>query len=437
MAGAMMAYSPSDNLFLLFGGWNGDTFNGTWVLDPKAEAWTQLHPRVSPPARGDGMLVYDPQAGAFILFGGWYETSTETYYRYGDTWAFYVNNGTWVERHPRVAPSPRSDSAIADDPVDGVTLLFGGFDGTAYLGDMWAYAFRDDSWTPLASTVMPSPRADGRMVYDVHQGAFFIFAGNDYSGPNFTFHHLADMWRYDWGANRWSQVFIEVNPGARDYPVFASDPKSGELLLTGGFGNRTILGDTWAFNTTRITWRNITTLPSPPPRMAAVGGYDSQDDILVVFSGGDNAGAKADTWFFRYPPPLFGAILLSSAAPVAGQAITFLVSIQGGSGVLTRETWQFGDGGTASGSTASHAFNRPGLFRVVFEAEDDRGHHLLVTLDVAVGVLFPLWVDLTALALGLGAVAVALLVRVKPFHRKVKGPGGGSPTDDRRGPGPT
>ena len=303
MAGAMMAYSWRAERFVLFGGWDGVTgLNGTWVYDPGNRTWNEIHPLVIPLARGDGMLVYDGVADAFILFGGWHEQTVGTYSRLSDTWFFYLTNTTWMERHPSASPSPRSDALVAYDHFDDIVLLVGGFNGTAYLGDVWGYSARNGTWFPRASAVLPPPRADGRMIYVDEQDRFILFGGNDFSGPNYTFHHLADTWSYGWRTNAWTPLTKSVGPGARDYPVFAFNPKVRLGLLTSGFGNGTILGDLWGFNIMTDEWIDLTPQHSPPSRFAAVGGFDLGHDVLVLFSGLANAGLLADTWHYAYGP---------------------------------------------------------------------------------------------------------------------------------------
>jgi hypothetical protein len=365
------------------------------------------------------MLVYDVAANALVLFGGWYETRDGSYHRLADTWTFFVGNGTWIQRNPRMSPSPRSDAAVAYDDTDRITLLFGGFDGEHYLGDMWYYVFVNDTWIPRSSPRLPSPRADGRMVYDPQHRTFFLFSGNDYSDASFNFHHLADMWRYSWVSNAWMQIFPDLLPSPRDYAVFAVDLTFGELLLTGGFGNRTILGDTWAFNTTQLIWRNLTTSVAPPPRMAAVGGYDSTEDVLVVYGGGDKTEIKGDSWFFRYPPPLFGNIVVSIPDPVVGQDVRFLGEIQGGSGSIVGISWDFGDGQTSHGQSALHSFRAPGTYRILFFAQDNRGSQLVRTVRLDVGVLVPLWADIVVIVLGACGVSTFIVIWVRRRRKSI------------------
>src|SRR3989454_638576 len=193
MAGAMMAYSSRAHRFVLFGGWDGVAgLNGTWVYDPGMRTWNELHPDVSPLGRGDAMFAYDNRSDNFVLYGGWHELADQTYIRLADTWVFSLENATWTERHPAVSPPPRSDSEVAYDPRVGAVLVVGGFNGTAYLGDIWSYSPSNDTWSPRPAVTQPSQRADGRMVYVESQDRFIMFGCNDYSGPNGANHQRAD-----------------------------------------------------------------------------------------------------------------------------------------------------------------------------------------------------------------------------------------------------
>ena len=308
----MMAYSSREHRFVLFGGWDGvKGLNSTWVYDPVNRTWSALHPAISPLGRGDGMFVYDERADNFILFGGWHEKANGTYIRLNDTWLFSLPNTSWMMGHPAVSPAARSDSEVAYDPRVGTVLLIGGFDGSAYLGDIWSYTPSNDTWSLRPAAVEPSPRADGRLVYIDDQDRFILFGGNDYSGPNSTFHHLADTWSYTWNSNVWRLVASSEGPSARDYPLFAYDSVSKVALLTGGYGNGTILNDLWALDIANDVWVDFSPSVSPPPRFAAAGGFDRMNQVLVLFSGLANTGLLADTWHYAYQPPPGTPSLLS------------------------------------------------------------------------------------------------------------------------------
>lgn len=435
VGGGMMAFNTLADKFVLFGGSTGEATNSTWVLDLHGTGWTLAHPARSPPARADGMFVYDSAADVFLLFGGWYQTPTGAYLRWGDTWAFYLGNDTWIALRPAASPSARSDSAVAYDYAEDVTLLVGGFSGTAYLGDEWAYTFANDSWWPRPSAVMPSPRADGRMTYDPDTDAFYLYGGNDYSGPNFTYHHLGDTWRYSW-SQRWTQLFPAGTPGALDYAVLAADTASGVLLMNGGYGASVVLGDTWAFNTTRAEWGEVITPTSPSPRMAAVGGYDPFANRFVVFSGGDAVSGKDDTWLLNYPPTLEVSADASTTQAPAGAVIDFSGRMIGGTGFLSLATWSFGDGAVANGTHASHAYASPGVYTVVFRVTDDSGLTSATTLQINVGPTGAFWLGVAAVGatMALASTAMVLFLKRRKPSAHARGPDRGASRRDRSPP---
>jgi PKD domain/Galactose oxidase, central domain len=434
----MMAYSPDADRFVLFGGSDGEPTNSTWVLEPSSAIWTQLHPNVAPPVRVDGMFVYDSRAHVFVLFGGWFETIDGAYVRRGDTWAFDLGTDSWTPLHPTASPSPRSDSAIAYDPVADATLLFGGFNGTTYLGDAWAFTLANESWWPHNSSLMPSPRADGRMTYAAEANAFFLYGGNDYSGPGFTYHHLGDTWRYRWADRQWTELFPSLTPGALDYAVLAADTVSGVLLMSGGYGASVVLGDTWAFNVSRGDWRLVSVPTGPSPRMAGVGGYDPVDDVFVVFSGADTVSAKDDTWVLRFPPTLVAIASASLSEPAIGESVDFAANVTGGTGFVTRAAWAFGDGVTANGTRVSHAFSAPGTYSVRFTVVDDRGQTSSSSVQITVGSAVLLWFGLAGagVALAIGLTALGIIRRRLRAGRRKRVPDpveAGGPVEDSPG----
>ncbi len=53
----------------------------------------------------------------------------------------------------------------------------------------------------------------------------------------------------------WQQLTPAQSPPERYYPAMAYDPASGKVVLFGGFGGTSYLGDTWTFDGT--TWTQI------------------------------------------------------------------------------------------------------------------------------------------------------------------------------------
>jgi PKD repeat protein len=96
---------------------------------------------------------------------------------------------------------------------------------------------------------------------------------------------------------------------------------------------------------------------------------------LEVLGPGDHVARGA-----RIPVPVHvrRAPVAAAGAPVT-VAPGAPVAFDGGGSLpsdspVTRFGWSFGDGAEAEGATASHAYERPGLYRAVLRVEDDSGH---------------------------------------------------------------
>ena len=73
------------------------------------------------------------------------------------------------------------------------------------------------------------------------------------------------------------------------------------------------------------------------------------------------------------PPPVAKASV-SSKSPLPGVSVSFVASAsEDYDGTITSYAWDFGDGGTATGPTASHAFVTGGYYVVTLTVFDDSG----------------------------------------------------------------
>jgi hypothetical protein len=165
-----MAYDAARGATVLFGGHyreSGDHYLGdTWEWN--GSTWT-LRSSSGPPSRENHALAYDAARGVTVLFGGYYYQNGNNYF--GDTWEW--NGITWTIR-PNGGPSPRYGHAMSYDGSRGITVLFGGYNGSL-LGDIWES--NGDTWT-LRSASGPSPRRWHAMTYDVARGVSVLFGGN-------------------------------------------------------------------------------------------------------------------------------------------------------------------------------------------------------------------------------------------------------------------
>jgi hypothetical protein len=122
---------------------------------------------------------------------------------------------------------------MAFDSARGVTVLFGGYDGSPY-GDTWEW--NGAVWLLRAATG-PSPRSDFAMSYDARRGATVLFGGaNEVSVGS------ADTW--EWNGASWSLRAVG-GPSSRSGHSMTYDTGRGTTVLFGGNSDPDYFGDTW------------------------------------------------------------------------------------------------------------------------------------------------------------------------------------------------
>jgi hypothetical protein len=188
-----MAYDPSSNQLLLFGGGTqacdvnlGDTWawNGT--------AWNQLHPTSSPSARTQAAMATDPTANGILLFGGATSGCIAGALAgdsgfLSDTWLW--NGSTWVQQSASGATPPaRSAAGLSYDSALGQMLLFGGAGSTTNYNDTWLW--NGSSWTEQSPAAAPEGRWGVNLAYDSAAGSAVLFGGDGNSGL------VNDTWLY-------------------------------------------------------------------------------------------------------------------------------------------------------------------------------------------------------------------------------------------------
>lgn len=181
-ADSFMTFDSGRGVMVLFGGQSsgGGILRDTWEWN--GTTWAQVA-TTGPPTRWIHRMAYDSQRGVTVMFGGAFPQGLR-----GDTWEW--NGTTWVDKTPTgVSPSPRYGHSMAYDSDRGVTMLYGGQTGFAFgaspLGDTWEWD--GTNWRQLSITGPPA-RTFVKMVYDKDRQKCIVFGG--YNGSQF----LGDTW---------------------------------------------------------------------------------------------------------------------------------------------------------------------------------------------------------------------------------------------------
>lgn len=248
---------------------------------PRPERWWHAAPFSSPPPRDAHRMATDLATHRVVMFGGW---NGSVYL--GDTWEY--DGLAWTGK---ALPGPRARAlhGLAYDEARGVTLLFGGVFApgqSGYLGDTWQYA--GGVWTQRSSAAFPPPRFDHSMVYDRKRARIVMFGGRGSSGASL----MGDTW--EWDGSSWTRALPALSPTPRAGHAMAFDPASGRVLLFGGIQlGGPIVGDTWSWDGT--SWEQLFPAHAPSPRWHAVMATDLGSGLVVLYGGYDGTDL-VDTW---------------------------------------------------------------------------------------------------------------------------------------------
>ena len=265
------AFDPTDNLTVLYGGFNGGSFfTDTWTF--KGGAWQPLHPSSHPTASTGLLLAYFPPLKGVIAFGGQGPFGSAYY---NDTWLFH--GGNWTQLLPAASPPARSDYSMAYDAASSQLLLFGGFTGSgSYLSDTWE--FNGTRWSLVTSHLAPEGREGGSMVYDSATGRVLLIGGTNASSGA-----VPGTWSF-YGGQWHAGALVGTTP--LEHFGLLTALGNGTPILFGGH----VPGTTGPFNLTYeffgFGWHPVnTTQPAPIPLNNGAFVFDARDGYVLLFGG--------------------------------------------------------------------------------------------------------------------------------------------------------
>ncbi len=238
-AAAGAAYDRLHGRVIVFGGvismgGNLQFFGDTWSWD--GSTWTELHPATSPSARQLANMAWDPSGNQLLLFGGHNGEAL------GDTWTW--NGTTWAQVVSAVSPSARVESAMATDDASSNVVLFGGF-GVASTEDGDTWSWHNGAWTQLSPYPAPPARSGAALAYDAAGSRLVLFGGGCCGYPATS----TDSDSWTWDGQRWTLASF-TTPSARQYASATSAGAGGTVVLFGGQTASGNAADTWQWNDT-------------------------------------------------------------------------------------------------------------------------------------------------------------------------------------------
>ncbi|MFI5417567.1 MAG: PKD domain-containing protein [Candidatus Lutacidiplasmatales archaeon] len=180
--GAAMAYDPTDQYIVMFGGWNSTTFTDmamTWKF--AGGTWTNLSiaPASEPSPRQTHVMAWDTADSYMVLFGGLNAGSGKPL---NDTWKFTGGAWTLLAKGPKTL-TPRFSMGMDYDPTMGGLVMFGGANINTALNDTWF--FNGGTWTKMNTIHVPSNRGEASVTWDALDGYAIIYGGSPDFGLDF------------------------------------------------------------------------------------------------------------------------------------------------------------------------------------------------------------------------------------------------------------
>mmetsp|Transcript_14994 Transcript_14994/g.33439 ORF Transcript_14994/g.33439 Transcript_14994/m.33439 type:complete len:774 (-) Transcript_14994:927-3248(-) len=237
---------------------------------------------------------------SLYLFGGYGgDGRLDDFHRYD------LVRGGWSEvavRSGSRRPGPRENNGavVVGGDADGMVYLFGGYDGTRWLNDLWVYDIDRAQWECVMD---PSPEEEKEIEHTgieegegkipsrrfgyvsfVHDRKFVLWGG--YDGTRW----LNDMYAYHFDEGKWTQVQAGGRkPSVRSCPAWAKD--ENYVYIHGGYDGIERKADFFALDLRTFVWHEVPCHGSPPsPRyfhscclygskMYAYGGYSGSERL--------------------------------------------------------------------------------------------------------------------------------------------------------------
>lgn len=331
----------------------GDTNNE--IIMRQSLTWSIVKPigTIPPPRSGAASVVV---RGILYIFGGYGGGASSG--RLDDFYSYNFTSGEWreVEVLSEERPACRENNGVVIGESDNV-YLFGGYNGAAWLNDLWCYSIKTKKWTCLqessdsidsnggdaidgitgrgfggrarssSDTSLSSSQISANRrekapsrrfgyVSVVHDNKLVVFAGFDGS------RWLQDMYSFDFKSKTWAEVHATGQiPSARSCPAWAKDETY--VYIHGGYDGVQRKSDFFRFNLNTLEWKEM------PSHMNGNGNSPSAryfhscclySNQLLVYGGYSGSLRLSDMYAFDFDTEVWSRIDCSYGTPPKGRS---------------------------------------------------------------------------------------------------------------------
>ncbi|MCA8977361.1 MAG: hypothetical protein KDC98_21745 [Planctomycetes bacterium] len=300
-------FDPIQNKVLIYGGLqSGPTaaLDDTWAFD--GGTWTQVTPATTtPPLRWGHRMVLDSRRMVVVTFGGRSPTITATA---NDTWEWDGND--WHQVFPAASPNPRAFYSMVYDERRGRCVLFGVQSGSSLSGGNQTWEYDGSTWTQASTATTPPGLETPAMAYDKGRGVTVMFGGWNGTSPGTMYDTT-----YEFDGVDWTLRTIANPPPARYRAGCVYDDARGRVVLYGGYGSGG-LQDTWEYDGN--DWTQVLAAGGPPKMTEGYMAYSDALESTIYFGGSGPSGGNNETWLYTGPTDAIAAPFGSSCPTGVG-----------------------------------------------------------------------------------------------------------------------
>lgn len=176
-------------------------------------------------------------------------------------------------------PPPRESHSLT--PVGARLYVFGGFDGSRVLNDLYYFDTHTGLWQQLVHTGISPPARAGHSTTALGVPAHLLIFGGANSSRRFN-----DVQLFDTVDHHWTKPSVRGRPPAPRYYHCACLAR-GSLLILGGSDGAANLADLHALNTESWSWSQPLTNGSPPSPRCGHSGTLVNKLLFVIGGVGD------------------------------------------------------------------------------------------------------------------------------------------------------
>jgi hypothetical protein len=209
---------------VLFGGFGGDDMetDDTWEFNCASREWTEIFPTTSPLARYGCVTVYDESSNQIVLTAG----NTASHGHQDDTWVYNATADTWTELTPIGTPDELKWPMMTYDSVNEKCILFGGQIGDTAVDHTWVYDGQTNTWTRKYPVDAPEAMINTGLAFDPVNNVTILFGGYVMEDG------LRDCtWTYSYESNVWTDMEEDSDPTTSPTPTVPNGPGFDPVLL--------------------------------------------------------------------------------------------------------------------------------------------------------------------------------------------------------------